>query len=151
MDNNLAFIRQKAMIFLGQREHSLLELRRKLARYSFESSLIEQVLTQLQAENLLSEERFIESFVRARMMKGYGPLRIQQELRQRGIEHLLDVADNVWVEQACRVRQKRFGCTLPRDPHQRAKQMRFLRYRGFSHSQIKKVLSSVPKQNKTGV
>ncbi|OQW93942.1 MAG: hypothetical protein BWK79_08475 [Beggiatoa sp. IS2] len=144
MNDILAQIRQKAIALLGHREHSVFELRQKLVRYPFESSLIELVLAQLQADNLLNEERFIESFMRARIAKGHGPLRIQQELRQRGIaEYSIEMNDPAWIEQASRARQKRFGSSFPHDPHEKAKQMRFLQYRGFSHTQIRMVLKEL--------
>jgi len=139
--DRLTPIRQKAMLLLGQREHSRSELKQKLTRYAFEMPLIEQILTQLQADDLLSEERFIESFLRSRIAKGYGPLRIQQELRQRGItDYSIEMNDEVWIERACHVRQKRFGQGFPRDLHEKAKQMRFLQYRGFNSAQIKMAL-----------
>jgi len=128
------------MDFLSRREHSRFELIRKLRQKGFESTVIESVLSQLQVDNLLNEQRFVESFVYSRINRGYGPLRIQQELRQRGItgDLLAQALENYddWTDLACQVRQKRFGET-PKNAQERAKQSRFLYYRGFSGTQIK--------------
>jgi len=129
------------MDFLSRREYSRFELAQKLTRKSFESIIIDAVLLQLQIENLLSDQRFVESFVHSRIHKGYGPLHIQQALRQRGItgellEQALENNDENWTELACRVRQKRFGDVLPKNWQEKIKQSRFLRYRGFSSVQI---------------
>jgi len=129
------------MDFLSRREHSRFELARKLARKGFESTIIDAVLSQLQADNLLSDQRFAESFVHSRINRGYGPLRIRQELRQRGVSDDLSTEalenNEDWDELACHVREKRFGESLPKKPQERAKQSHFLYYRGFTSSQIK--------------
>jgi len=149
MTNQLPQIRAKAIDILSRREHSRLELRQKLLTKGFPTELIEMVLQQLVQDNLLSEERFIDNFIHSRINKGYGPLRIQQELRQRGIEkemiqQAIDNNDEKWQQSAIQVRQKRFGTSLPKTPLERQKQSRFLLYRGFTGSHIKTALSQQP-------
>lgn len=144
--DTFTLITNNAVKYLSRREHSCLELRQKLARKGYESSLIEAVLTQLQAENLLNEERFIEDFIHSRKQKGFGPLKIEQELRERGIEEQwikekLAPQDSQWVELAYQARQKRFGHLSSQESSEQAKQIRFLQSRGFSYSQIKAALS----------
>lgn len=134
-------IRDSALNFLAIREHSRLELRQKLLRRDFPSELIDPVLNQLSADNLQSDVRFTESFIRSRTNKGQGFLRIRYELQQLGINSVLiaeylDENDERWLQLAQQVRTKKFGDTLPRDPKQKAKQIRFLQYRGFSATQI---------------
>lgn len=136
----------RAIDILSRREHTNLELRQKLLNKGFPSEVIERVLVQLCNDNLLNEERFIESFLHSRMSKGYGPLRIQQELRQRGIikemiQEVLDIEDDKWYESAIQVRQKRFGTLLPQTQQEWQKQSRFLLYRGFTNIQVKVALS----------
>ncbi len=138
--------RQSAMNYLAIREHSSLELRNKLLRKGFEEAVIDKVLVQLQLDNLLSDERFAESYTRMRTAKGYGPLSIQQELQRRGIDNNLlsvfvNANDSSWVSIACQVREKRFGQDLPVNKRELAKQVRFLENRGFTYSQIKVALS----------
>jgi regulatory protein len=137
--------RSSAIKYLSIREHSRFELEQKLTRKGFEKELIDSVLSQLQAGNLLSDERFAESYVRMRTQKGFGPLRIQQELRERGIaeelvKDVLETNETSWVTLASNARQKRFGEDLPKGQREFAKQARFLQYRGFAPSQIKDAL-----------
>lgn len=138
-------IRDSALNFLAIREHSRLELRQKLLNKTFPAEWVDQVLAQLHAENLQSDARFAESFIRSRANKGQGCLRIRYELQQLGIaaavvnEHL-DENDELWQQLAHQVRKKKFGTALPRDPKQKAKQIRFLQYRGFSATQIQRAL-----------
>ena len=142
----LQTIRDHALNFLSIREHARAELRQKLLSKKFPLEAIEPVLTQLQADDLLSDARFTESFIRGRMNKGYGPVRIRYELQQLQIaedllNELLDSRDVQWIEAAQRVRQKKFGESVPTDMKQKAKQIRFLQYRGFNTVHIKHAIT----------
>lgn len=94
----------------------------------------------------MSHERFIESYIHARCNKGFGPLRIQAELTQRGIpQELIDphlkITDNAWIIKIREVWQKRFKNQPPKDAKTRAQQMRFLYGRGFTVEQIESVFT----------
>ena len=133
------------MDLLARREHTRLELERKLADREFGSRVIRDVLDCLQQDGLLDENRFIESFVRTRVGKGHGPARIEAELGQRGIDsgrarRWLDEAELNWYSLAAGVREKRFGPSPPDDFKERARQMRYLHYRGFNSEQINAAL-----------
>ena len=134
-------VRRKAMDLLARREHSVAELRRKLLAKGYEPSTVDEQLQKLEQENLLSDRRFTESYVNFRSKKGFGPMRIEQELKEKGIGHELqqEYLDNkdYWRNIAKEVREKRFGSTVPNDYKDKAKQMRFLQYRGFSHEQMR--------------
>jgi len=137
--------RRRAMDLLARRDHSRLELDRKLTGRGFEPSLVEQVLDDLTRDRLLAEDRFVESFIRARCRKGQGPVRIRSELSQRGIDDAsvsaaLAEADCDWTVLAAEVRAKRFGTALPGDFKERARQAKFLQYRGFETEQIRAAL-----------
>ncbi|MDJ0877705.1 MAG: regulatory protein RecX [Halieaceae bacterium] len=132
-------IRLQAMNLLSRREHLRQELMLKLGkRFGVDAGAeIADVLDDLAAENLLSDLRFTESYIRQRVGKGYGPDRIRQELRNKGvdteqIELALDEAEVDWVQRAAEVRLKKFGATPPSDFKEKARQLRFLNYRGFS-------------------
>ena len=130
------------MDLLARREHSVLELRRKLHKRDMSGELVEQALLDLVEDGLLHEGRFAESFVSSRITKGQGPLRIRADLSERGvreslIEQALAESECDWFELAARVRLKRFGSDAPRDFPERAKQSRFLQYRGFTSDQIR--------------
>ena len=131
--------RVTAMNLLARREHSRKELHQKLTSRHFEDAVIEETLLALAQERLQSDERFVEVFVKSKVEKGLGPLRIRQALSEHNIpdELISDyLVDQQWVSLAVGVRQKRFGFQIPSDYNARAKQMRFLQYRGFSHEQI---------------
>ncbi|HHS83756.1 MAG TPA: regulatory protein RecX [Gammaproteobacteria bacterium] len=144
-DSVVSAVYDAAIRLLVRREHSVAELRRKLQSRGHDGEIVEQVLERLQEERLLSNERFVEAYVRSRYEKGFGPLRIQAELRERGVPGAL-VAQGIepegthWVELMSRVRQKRFGSALPADYPEQARQMRFLQYRGFAVEQIRQLL-----------
>jgi len=133
-----------ALMLLSRREHSTQELLRKLVSKGFNTNTVERQLAELQKKDLLSDRRFTESYVRFRGQKGFGPIRIQQELRQKGIEdHLIEsyanVMDDQWFERVVKVRDKRFGEKLPENITIKAKQIRFLQYRGFTQDHIQGV------------
>lgn len=137
-------MRRRALELLARREHSRRELAAKLKHLHPDAALIEQVLSGLEAERAQSDDRFTGEYIRQRSEKGYGPLRIQQELRQRGITHpelvraAMDSID--WLRLAVAVRRKKFGHAAPRAAAERARQTRFLEYRGFAMDQIRHAL-----------
>ncbi|WP_043887686.1 regulatory protein RecX [Methylophaga thiooxydans] len=131
----------RAVGYLANREHSALELSRKLQKAGFDQVEIEDTIAQLQQAGLQSDERFAESFVSSRANRGYGSVRIGMELKERGVNSdiittSLQQADIDWFALAIEVRCKRFGEHSPDDFKDRAKQQRFLQYRGFTHEQI---------------
>jgi len=141
-------IRKKAMDLLMRREHAVAELQKKLEARDCDTNIVAEVIAQLADEGLVSDARFTEAFVRYRGNNGHGPQRIQSELRERGVSEkiqaaYLDVGDPQWFERAAQVRSKRFGDALPEDFKERARQARFLQYRGFTSGQIREVLDDV--------
>jgi len=136
--------RAAAMDLLARREHSLAELREKLAAREFPPEEIDAALAGLAREGLADEGRFLEAFIASRIRKGQGPIRIRAELQDRGIaapaasEALSGAHD--WRALACDVRQRRFGAAAPRDFRERARQARFLEYRGFTAEQVRAAL-----------
>jgi regulatory protein len=137
--------RRRAMDLLARREHSRVELEQKLLARSFDEPLVAEVLDELEHDGLLSADRFAQSFVASRYARGQGPRRIERELAERGIESSSDFLDDArfdWDALARETRVKRFGRSLPGDFKEKARQMRFLEYRGFGHDQIRRALES---------
>ena len=98
--------------------------------------MVDAVLDQLGEDGLQSDQRCIESYIRQRASRGYGPERIRRELEQKGAESeavgaALDVCGEDWLDLARKVRLKKFGSGEPRGFAEKSKQMRFLNYRGF--------------------
>lgn len=138
-------LRHKAMDMLSRREYAAAELSQKLTGKGFDEDSVRDIVAQLVADGLVSDERFTEAFVRFRAERGYGPLRIQAELRERGVDESvvamhLDLGDPQWRQRSEEVRRKRFGAARPADFKERARQARFLQYRGFGAQQIRHVM-----------
>lgn len=139
--------RNKAMDLLARREHSAQEMRAKLHAREFDHDDVELAIESLIDEGLLSDARFAEAFVASRIRKGQGPVRIRGELQQRGvtadlIETNLERVRVDWIDMARSVRQRKYGGAYPADYRERARQSRFLQYRGFTGEQIHKALAA---------
>lgn len=136
--------RRSAFALLARREHSAHELMKKLQRRDFSADAINETLAYLREIDLQSDTRFAEAYFNKRVNDGYGPLRIEPELRERGIaDHLIDVYVNAsaldWLQLARKLKQKKYGVANPEEYSEKAKQMRFLQYRGFTVEHIQAV------------
>jgi regulatory protein len=133
--------RRKAMNCLARREYGKAELVAKLLDSGFDAGTARAAVDRLAADGLQNDRRFAASLVQSRINQGKGPVRIRQDLAQRGIdaalvdEALADSGEN-WTELAGRVRHRKFGADLPPDFPEKARQMRFLQSRGFTAEQI---------------
>lgn len=137
--------RNTAMDLLSRREHSRKQLFDKLSQRGFEAEEINQAVDYLQLENLLNDERFAESYLNMRVQKGYGPLRIRQELSIKGIssdiiEKTMVNLSGEWTELMKQQREKKFGVEIPSDYREKMKQARFLQNRGFSVESVMRIL-----------
>lgn len=136
-------LKARALRYLSAREHSRLELGRKLVRYAQEGDDVEALLDALEAAKLLSQERFSESLVRRRATR-FGNSRILSELKSHGIavDAVAGIKADLEQDESARAREvwkRKFG-TLPQNADERAKQMRFLMQRGFSSRAIRDAL-----------
>ena len=151
-------LKAKALACIAQREHSRVELKRKLlvhaakqARAAAAAGIdhepageaeVEALLDWLAARDLLSEARFVETRVQARAAR-FGDLRIRRELAEHGValdDEALAALRGSELARARAVRIKRFGAVPPADAAERAKQLRFLAARGFSAETARRVL-----------
>ncbi|MBT8067830.1 MAG: recombination regulator RecX [Gammaproteobacteria bacterium] len=135
------------MDFLARREYGQQELIDKLSGKGFSRDIAEQAILTLTSEGLQSDQRFAESFVQSRVSQGKGPVRIRQDLSQRGIrpdaiDLAIEAADANWYALARAIRQKKFGSEQPVEFKDKAKQMRFLQYRGFEPDHIQSAFSA---------
>ncbi|MBT6278165.1 MAG: regulatory protein RecX [Chromatiales bacterium] len=147
MSTNTEFkaVYERAVALLARREHSRVELRRKLSRKAYPGDAIEQVLDALVAERLQSDDRFAYEYCRSRAGRGYGPRYISAKLRERGVAAqtaslALESADFVWVQGCDEARRKRYGDEGPQSRKEWERQARFLSQRGFTEAQIRTVL-----------
>jgi len=108
---------------------------------------VEPVLNWLTELNFLNDHRFVEAYIRYGIGRGHGLMRIRQDLQRKGIDKslLADALESLetdWFELAADLRQRRFGVSPPKsEQKERARQMRFLQYRGFSLDQCFYALS----------
>ena len=135
----------RAVLCLAMREHGTEELRGKLLQKGFEEADIDPAMLRLQEHGYLNDGHFCEQYIRARARRGYGPVKIGYELKTRGIasaliEQALTEVDHTWLTQIQQVRIKKFGQSMPDDIKEKAKQYRFLQYRGFTSDQIQTLL-----------
>jgi len=141
-----AEIRFAAMNLLARREHSRLELVRKLQARVEDRTLLDEALDRLIDDKLLDDERFCEAFVRMRANGGYGPVRVRSELKEKGVSdelaaQYMALHETDWFEQVHVVFEKKYGLNPETDAKNRARQQRFLAQRGYSFEQIKLALS----------
>ncbi len=134
--------RAAALRLLARREHTRRELLDKLAQRGFAEAQASPVLDALAEEGLLDESRFAEAFVRSRIQRGQGPLRIEQEMRRRGLpgalaDEALAAAEVDWQAQARAVRAQRFGEQPPAGRREVQRQAQFLQRRGFTAEQAR--------------
>jgi regulatory protein len=133
------------MDYLARREQGRQELLAKLESAGFEPETASAALEQLARDGLQDDRRFAESFVRSRIDQGKGPVRIRLELQQRGldgslVDEVLHAASEDWGALARQVRGHKFGSAQPVDFPEKARQMRFLQYRGFESEHIRLAL-----------
>jgi regulatory protein len=126
---------------LARREHSAFELRQKLQHKEIDADDIALAIEQLQQQGLLSDQRYAEAYIHMRKSKGYGPVRIAVELRQKGVaEHDFEpylYADDIdWSAVLMAAYAKKYGKRACADYQEKAKRMRYLQYRGFASDKI---------------
>ena len=136
-------LKARALRYLSAREHSRLELARKLTRHLQDGDDLNQLLDWLVAQKFLSDSRFAESLVNRRAAR-YGSSRILSELQSHGLgdEAVSTLRISLLEEEnerAFQVWEKKFGVAAT-SHEERAKQMRFLQQRGFSNSAIQFVI-----------
>ena len=138
-------LRVRALQLLTRRDYSRAELQKKLAAHAESAEELASVLDTLQGERLLSDHRYATQRVTARAGR-YGDARLKQELRLKGVSDddiaaaLPEGGDE--IERCLAVWQRKFGQPA-QTPEERAKQMRFLQYRGFSSEAIRRALRGI--------
>lgn len=132
---------------LARREHSRAELLWKLTQRGYPVDEVTGLLDQLEEQNLLSESRYVASYVRSRVERGYGPLKILAELRQRKIPDALSQEElgfynGRWLTLAKQYYQRHFN-EPPADYRERAKRWRHMQQHGFDADTLKRVFAGI--------
>lgn len=159
-DKATNYLRWLAFYYLSRREMSQHELQKKLLAKGCEPQAVEDLLQEFAQKGYQSDERFAMMLVRESIRKGRGKNHILQALKsakvtlpqgfssidqliqQAGVDSLTDdtiLADDEsgtvdWLKLAVEARTRKYGDTIPTTPKDKAKQLRFLQYRGFEMS-----------------
>ena len=136
------------MALLARRDFTSQELRAKLEAKGFATAATAVVIADLARAGLLNDERYAQNYVAYHAGRGQGPLRIAAELRRSGlaadiIEAALATGPD-WKALARKVCRAKFGLQPPDSWAQRARQARFLQYRGFSSDHIRTATGAEP-------
>ena len=147
-EKKLVLLKKRALYYLGKREYSRKELYEKITPFSETLELtrqqVNQILTELESKDWLSDRRFADQFVFSKKRK-FGLKKMEYELKMRGVNEIIihnalneikseeyNLAKNIW--------EKKFR-KLPENPEERLKQMRFLQSRGINSALIHQILS----------
>jgi regulatory protein len=133
-----------AVALLARRDYATGELSQKLAAQKFEPDAIAGALEALKRRHALDDARYAENYVSYHAGRGQGPERIRADLKAFGVlEELISAAlagGPDWRSLARQQRERRFGPEIPAAWSDKARQARFLQYRGFSSDHIRSAL-----------
>jgi regulatory protein len=134
-------IRAAAVTLLARRDFLAAELRERLASRGCDPAATASVIGELLEERVLDDARYAERFVASRADRGQGPARIAAELASLGasrelIEAAIESGPD-WRALAGAARRRKFGAAPPDSWAEKARQARFLQYRGFSADHIR--------------
>jgi regulatory protein len=135
---------EKALGLLARREHSARELKAKLAVRGHPPGEASEAIDRLKDCNYQSDERFAVSLSRRRAGQGYGPRRIEAELKSHGlgdpaIRDAITAVDIDWPTAASAQLRRRYGANAPAERNERAKRADFLLRRGFDAATVRAV------------
>ena len=138
------------MRLLARREHSRLELERKLAAHAEDPAELGRVLDEFEAQGWLSEKRLVEHVVHARRSR-FGAQRIERDLLAKGVSGdaiaaAMPELKSGELQAAREVWRRKFGGRLPGTASERGRQARFLQGRGFGMDVILKIIKSGDEQ-----
>ena len=144
--SDYARLLDRAIRILAMRDHSEQELRRKLTAPVMSKNgpealdvtpeEVDKVVEWCIENRYLDDERFVRQFIASRSRKGYGPARVRQELKQKGISRETTEAatrecEIDWARLAKEQAQRKYGDPLPSVFAEKVKIQRFLLYRGY--------------------
>ncbi|MGO1283294.1 MAG: regulatory protein RecX, partial [Psychrobacter sp.] len=151
-------LRWLAFYYLSRREYGKAELKQKLIDKGQEPEKIDALLDEFEEKGYQSDYRTTLMLIRENIRKGRGRGRIKQEFYRKkitmpgNIDELIDMAnaeseefsefvddsdDNLvegvdWLKLAVIARTKKYGDGVPLEQKDKARQLRFLQYRGFN-------------------
>lgn len=141
MNDAYKAIKEVCLRLLARRDHSRKELLNKLIGKGFDREDVLAVIDELTQQGWQDDQRYAKSYARYRMQKGYGPVRIEYELKQNGVdeanlEDVLQESGDNWMDLLERVYRKKYNDKNNLDRNEWAKRSRFLLHRGFTGEMI---------------
>jgi len=145
-----AALKVAAVDLLSRREHSRRELQQKLLSRAASADDLYTILDELAERGWQSDQRYVGSYIRTKCLRNIGPVRLFQELRQKGVAESLiresiEEAEFDWFEMARDAALKKASGLNLADQKDKAKIYRFLAYRGFNSDQIQYALEECRK------
>jgi regulatory protein len=141
-------VRAAATALLARRDFARGELAARLSASGFDPAAVAAALEELAGERLIDDERYAQNFIAYHAARGQGPVRIAAELRRHGLaDGLIEAAlaaGGDWHALARRARAAKFGPAAPAGWAEKARQSRFLQYRGFSSDHIRTAVGADP-------
>ena len=137
-------LRSYAFALLTRRDYSQAELIAKLNQYAINPDEVAKLVEELAVNNYQSDQRVAEQTLASQIRKGKGLQRIKQALKAKQLDEELiteELKEVDWLEQAYQLKVKKFGTEVSKDQKIKAKQIRFLQYRGFDISVIMKAIA----------
>lgn len=136
-------LRSYAFATLTRREYSKKDLIEKLCQHAVSREEVIELVDELSRERYQSDQRVAEMVVRSQLRQGKGPNRIKQALSAKSVDSSLakpDMEEIDWYAEAYALKVKKYGTEVATDPKLKAKQIRFLQYRGFDMDCIMKAI-----------
>ena len=137
--------KQAAVRYLSRRDHAEQELQQKLLVRGFEQEEVDEAVALCQDYNWLDDARFAERLLNNGIAKGWGLLRIRQEMAHKGIHEevvsqLFEDDEFDWFEHAREVARRKYGDSPMDTDKEKARRLRFMQSRGFDFEQVKYAL-----------
>ena len=137
-------LRSYAFALLTRRDYSQIELITKLNQYAVNPEEVTKLVEELAEQNYQSDQRVAELTLASQIRKGKGLQRIKQTLKAKHLDAELitqELEEVDWLQQAYQLKIKKFGEEVTKDQKIKAKQIRFLQYRGFDMDVIMKAIA----------
>ncbi|MCH7295723.1 regulatory protein RecX [Acinetobacter higginsii] len=137
-------LRSYAFALLTRRDYSKAELITKLNLYAINPDEVANLVEELAQHNYQSDQRVAELTLASQIRKGKGLQRIKQALKAKQLDAELiteELQEVDWLDQAYQLKVKKFGEEVTTNPKIKAKQVRFLQYRGFDMGVIMKAIA----------
>ncbi len=142
-------LRSYAFALLTRRDYSQAELSAKLNLYAADSTEVSRLVEELAQQNYQSDHRVAAMTLSSQIHKGKGLQRIKQALKAKQLDTELiieELQEVDWLAQAYQLKVKKFGAEVSKDPKLKAKQVRFLQYRGFEMDVILKAIAQTSQE-----